>query len=283
ILTFISAIFDSTGNVFLKKLTKGIDTYSILLTFMISWTPVMIVLYLLSEPAKVTLLFLILSAAAAFLIIISNIIYIAAMRIGNLSLIMPLMSLTPFFVTIFSFFLNKEIPTPIGLFGIFLIVMGCYVLNIKNAKKGFLEPFKKIWSDKPAKMAVFSTILFAISLTIDKYNINLTNTFFYFSYKWIFTTLIFLIILTRVKINFKGIKENWKPVIASNGIKILAEILGMYAMGLYYVTYVTAVKRSSVLFDVLYGHFVFKEKETKQRLLGALVIVAGLIMIAFFS
>jgi drug/metabolite transporter (DMT)-like permease len=45
------------------------------------------------------------------------------------------------------------------------------------------------------------------------------------------------------------------------------------------VTQVIAIKRMSALLSVLMGHFIFGEKGLRERLLGAVIMVSGVVMI----
>ncbi len=283
LFSFVSAISQSTGNVFIKKLTSKLDIFSIFFSLFVFWTPIMICLLIFSKTSQLSILFIVLTFIAAILVLLGNIFYFMALKTAPLSLAMPVYALTPFFAMVFSIMINKEIPNIYGVVGTLLIVVGCYSLNLKATKNGIIAPLLKIFNDKGTRFAFFASLIFGISLTIDKFNIKMTNTFFYFSFKWIFLTFIFLVLLIKIKINFKGIKSNYKQVIESNFLSILSELLYMVALGMCFVAYVTAIKRSSVLFDVVYGHFIFKEKETKQRFIGASIIVIGLILITFFS
>jgi uncharacterized membrane protein len=46
---------------------------------------------------------------------------------------------------------------------------------------------------------------------------------------------------------------------------------------------VIAIKRMSIIIVVLYGAFVFGEKDMVRRLFGALLMVAGAVMIVLFE
>ena len=49
------------------------------------------------------------------------------------------------------------------------------------------------------------------------------------------------------------------------------------------VPYVISVKRTSALFSVLWGRRFFGEGEFKNRLVGAIIVVAGLVIIKLFG
>jgi len=46
---------------------------------------------------------------------------------------------------------------------------------------------------------------------------------------------------------------------------------------------VIAIKRMSIIIIVFYGGFVFREKEMLRRFSGALLMVAGAVMIVLFN
>ena len=48
------------------------------------------------------------------------------------------------------------------------------------------------------------------------------------------------------------------------------------------VAYMISVKRTSLIFSVLYGWLVFKEEHIRERLLGCMVMVIGVALITLF-
>ena len=59
----------------------------------------------------------------------------------------------------------------------------------------------------------------------------------------------------------------------------LVMIFHMTAISLTLVTYVIAIKRTSVIMSVLWGAIIFKEKGIKERLVGAVIMVLGVVLI----
>lgn len=57
-------------------------------------------------------------------------------------------------------------------------------------------------------------------------------------------------------------------------------IFQMQALTLTFVVRVIALKRTSVLMGVLFGHFIFKEKDIQERLLGAGIMILGVLFIS---
>ena len=48
------------------------------------------------------------------------------------------------------------------------------------------------------------------------------------------------------------------------------------------VAYMISVKRTSLIMSVFYGWALFKEEKIKERLLGSIVMLAGVILITAF-
>jgi len=53
------------------------------------------------------------------------------------------------------------------------------------------------------------------------------------------------------------------------------------AIGMIQVAYMISIKRLSLLFAILYGIFLFKEQNLRERLIGGIIIIAGATCIAF--
>ncbi len=47
------------------------------------------------------------------------------------------------------------------------------------------------------------------------------------------------------------------------------------------VPYVISLKRVAGLFSVIYGGFMFKEEHIKERLIGTIIMILGVVLIAF--
>ncbi|HML04313.1 MAG TPA: hypothetical protein VK426_00925 [Methanobacterium sp.] len=79
--------------------------------------------------------------------------------------------------------------------------------------------------------------------------------------------------------NFSSIKTDFKVLFPIGFFSALTIIFQMIAISLTLVTYVISIKRVSVVFGVLWGRFIFKEKGILERLTGTSVMVLGVILI----
>ena len=70
--------------------------------------------------------------------VFTNLIYMRAIKLSDLSITIPLITFTPLFMLITSPLILGEFPNLFGIAGIVLIVTGSYLLNFKEKKKGYL-------------------------------------------------------------------------------------------------------------------------------------------------
>jgi len=77
------------------------------------------------------------------------------------------------------------------------------------------------------------------------------------------------------------IRTNFVALLPIGVCAAATSIFQMVAISLTLVVYVIAIKRTSAIMSVLFGHFVFKEKGVRERLTGAVTMLAGVLCIAF--
>ena len=76
------------------------------------------------------------------------------------------------------------------------------------------------------------------------------------------------------------IAKQWKLLAVTGGFNAVGITFQMLALPLASVAQVIAVKRMSALLSVLFGHFFFGEKGMKARLLGASIMVSGVMIMS---
>lgn len=94
------------------------------------------------------------------------------------------------------------------------------------------------------------------------------------------TVILLPFFLFNSKNKVQQIRAGWRMLVlmgASSAFSVLAQ---MTAITLALVAYVISIKRLSTVFGVFWGWLLFKEKDVKERLAGALIMAAGIILIA---
>lgn len=212
---------------------------------------------------------------------VTAILYMKAIKLSDLSLTLPLVALTPLFMLVTSPLIVGEYPNFFDYIGILLIVAGSYLLNIKEKSKGYLAPFKALLDQPGPKLMLIVAFLWSIASNCDK--IGVTNSYPIF---WVFSlfgtmSVLLLPVLLHKTPNLGRQILKQLPMLAAMGfINATGVIFQMQALTLTFVVRVIALKRTSVLMGVLFGHFIFKEKDIQERLLGAGIMILGVLFIS---
>lgn len=209
------------------------------------------------------------------------ILYIKAIRLSPLSLSVPFMALSPVFIIVIAFFMLGELPDKSGLAGIFLIAAGAYILNVSATSEGFLGPLRAIKREKGSVLMIIVAIIYSVTSTVGKIAIQHSSPVFFGFFYPVILTIVFSIILS-IKGDIRKVTS--RPVLFLGiGFFIAIMVLSHFiAISMTDVAYMISVKRTSLIFSVIYGRFLFGEKNTGERLLGSVIMVAGVILITVF-
>ena len=212
---------------------------------------------------------------------VTTLLYIKAIKVSDLSLTVPLVALTPLFMLLTSPLIVGEYPNFFDYIGILLIVAGSYLLNIKEKSQGYLAPFKALLNEPGPKFMLIVAFLWSITSNFDKIGVkNSSPIFWLFSLFGTMTILLLPVLLQKTpNPGTKILKQ--LPMLATMGFfNAIGVLCQMQALTLTLVVQVIAIKRTSVLMGVLFGHFIFKEKDIQQRLLGAGIMILGVFFIS---
>lgn len=222
-------------------------------------------------------------AAALPLEIAATVLYIRAIQLSPLSLTMPFLAMTPLYLLASSFVILGEAPSPQGAAGVALIAAGAYLLNVHALKEGgLLAPFRAIAREPGSLMMMAVALIYAFTSDLGKLAILHSSPVFFAVFYWaLFSALLtpMALYLLRGRISARSAvteARRFLPIGFAQGSMV---VLHMVAISLTQVSYMIAVKRTSLLFAAGFGWFMFGEKNIRERLLGASVMFAGLVLI----
>jgi transporter family protein len=282
IYSILCAFSDALANLFNKQLVSkkqdpislsyfihGIGALSFLLIAILQSKKIF-------EVSPNLLLWIILTAISAAA---AGVIILVALKKGDLSLLSPIQTVTPLMVLVISIFFLSESPRPIGLAGIGLIVVGGIYLD-KDPKERFSSIIKRIFTYRPALLAVLAAMLYALAAVFDKGGLELTTAGLWalYIYSFIFIFLTPVVIIRKAQ-GIRKLSNNKTLLGAATLFSIGAVYLQLLAIQTKYVSYVLSIKRLSSLIAVLLAHYVLKEKRALFRLRGAIIMVIGAILI----
>ncbi len=286
-LSLFVAASSSTTNILTKKISKEVSPLRFLILYFGFIIPFDILLLLFLGGAPIVSssfhFFMILSIG---LDVVAFICSIKGIQLSDLSLIVPLSSFLPVFTLIFNAILFKEIPTPVKLFGIVLIVIGVYVLNLKDIRKGFLRPIQDVIFDRGAQLFLLANFIWSLTPIFQKQAVLATfpQTPAYISVVnsiGIFGILLLIILLKKQKISIPTIKK-YSPLFLLLGILGAASQFAAFtAFSLTNVAYPNAVFKLSTLITVVFGGVLLKEKNILSRLVATIIMLAGVILLIF--
>lgn len=280
--SLLSAFSLATADAFTKKVSD-VDDYILMLSRFLYASPfALLLLFFIAIPQLDSIFWLVLLLLIPFEVLL-QIFYVKAIRGAPLSLVMPFTSLTPVFMIFTSFVMLGELPSIVGFLGILIIVIGTYILNFKSLSKGILEPFKAIFREKSCVYMIIAAFLASISINLGKILVQKSSPLFVSAIYLPLFAIVFLIIaffksrksLVQLKTNF----WNFTPISLFFGLMVIFHNL---AITLVIAPYMISIKRTNSIFSVLYGWLLFKEKNIRTRLIGAVVMLigAGLIILS---
>jgi drug/metabolite transporter (DMT)-like permease len=220
--------------------------------------------------------------ANSVLYTVSIALYMKAISKSPLSLTLPMLSFTPAFMLLTGPLILGEFPKGSGILGIASIVIGAYVLNIKDVKKGLLSPFVSLAKERGPMYMLGVSLLWSITATLMKFSVNESSPVFAAVSLYLISAIIFSVfVFATKKVKVKEIKTNFKSLISVGFFVSVSEISLAYAFTLTLAVYAIAVKRLSILIGSFYGFKFFKEGEVAQRIAGSALMLLGIALIAF--
>jgi len=207
--------------------------------------------------------------------------YMKAIKTSPLSLTIPFLSLSPLFIILIAFVLLGELPDKSGLMGILLIAAGGYLLNIRATKEGLLGPIRAIRREKGSILMIIVALIYSITSTLGKVAVQHSSPLFFGAfYPLLLTIALSVLLAVRGRLT-QAVSRPFIFLVIGLFISIMV-LSHFKAISLIDVSYMISVKRFSLIFSVIYGKILFKETDTGERLMGSILMVAGVILITLF-
>ena len=272
----LSALFESLKDLISKQSLKQINPY------LVAWSLVLFALPLLWPLVWVQGFpnfgdqFSLALFAGGSINVVAMTLYIRAIQWSDLSLTVPLITLTPLFLLLTSPLIVQEYPTPSDTVGILLIVTGAYCINIRGNLKAIWSPFVSLWRDRGSRTMLLVAFMWSFSAAIDKIGVENSSPTF-----WVIALFSFIavgmlpIVLLKTPQPWMQLTRHWKLLAPIGIFQGLAVLVQMQAIQLTLVARVIAIKRMSALFSVIWGGLILKETGIRDRLFGTALMVLG--------
>ncbi len=280
ILAIATALCVATGDALTKKFFGRFSPYDMAIASSIYSLPFLIVYIFFIPIPQLDTVFWWIACILIPLDTFAFYLYMKAIKLSPLSLSIPFLSFTPVFMILTGFIVLEEVPNSWGIIGIGFVVAGSYLLNVTQVKYGYFAPFRAILREPGSILMLVVAFIYSFLAVLGKKAIQHSSPLFFgffFLAALDITILIFFPFLEKIR---------WRDILKvpvkglSVGLMLfLHALFHCLAINMIEAVYMIAVKRMSILFSVVYGWILFKEADIGARMLGALLMFAGVVFI----
>lgn len=281
LLGITSGLFVALQNMISKKALEGVDHYLVAFAYAALSLPYFLVALLWTGLPPLNPTFWWAATGTSILNVIGIVLLMKALSIGELSLTLPFLSFTPIFLILTSNLMLGESTGLMGIAGIVLIVAGTYVLEMRK-EKGIAGPFRAFLKNRGGQLVLLVALIYAITSNLDKAAVQNSNPFARnIIVLAIMALILFPLAWFKSKQKLAAMRSKFWILLLAGLFVALTLLVQMNAFTLNIVPYIVSLKRTSALFSVILGFITFKERNVKPKLLGAALMVSGVLLIAF--
>ena len=205
--------------------------------------------------------------------------YTQAIKHGELSKILPIQSLKPLMAMLFAWILLAETPSQPGIAGIAVIVLGIYVLHLKQRR--LHNPLRPFIEDRRSLYMLLGVISVSIMLTLDKIAMQESNAVFYSLVNTLIGSAVLYacaLLAREPKVQLR--KRRLGTFIQVGALQSVTSTAYLMALAIGPVAYVSAVRSSSVMMAAGLGIVYLKETLTRPKIAAFALIIFGSALLA---
>lgn len=223
----------------------------------------------------------------AFLIpleMLAMLFYVLAIRDAPLYQTLPYLAFTPVFNILTGWLILGEQVSLLGSMGICLVVIGTYLLNIeqlnKNGKRIWFEPFRAILIQQGSRRMLLAAMIYSVTSVGGKAAMQYVGPMSFGALYFVILaiTTLFVVGIIRPR-ELKILTSNFRGHLLVGIFMAAMIITHFWALSLIETAYMIAVKRTSLLFGILFGYFMFKEHGLTRNFSSASLMVMGVALI----
>lgn len=201
--------------------------------------------------------------------------YMKSLELAESTLVLPFQSFTPVFIPPIASLMIDETYSKQGLLGIVLVVLGSFLFFKNNNHRNKAEK-------KAILYMIYTAVMYAFSSVLGRYVIlKISPLFFSASYMFVLSLVLTPYFIRKYRAQgFFKIKRTLIPAFVLGFITALAVITHSVSLLEIESGYMISLKRTSVIFSVLLGYIILREKtKIKERFSGAFLMMIGVFII----
>lgn len=207
-----------------------------------------------------------------------------ALRHMDVSVVIPLANISIIFTAALGVFALGEWLSLPKFFGIGLIVVGAYLLEINHGHLDWLYPFKEFYSSRYLHYLLFGSIAISVAAVFDRVALKEIDviSFMFFSHVFLAANCLLIYIFLHKEPVSKAVAEARSALgwaLSFSISRLISAFLFAYAISLVYVSLAYALKRMSTLVSVFLAGKIFNEKHIEWKIFASLLMVAGAMFI----
>ncbi len=203
-------------------------------------------------------------------------------EIGEFSSVFSMILLTPVFTILTSFIFLGERANIIGIGGIILTIVGLWTVGRTPAAEGYVDGHPRKNNHAGNLYGIIVALIFSVSVNFDKLAIRYSDIFFFSASVMALLAILnafYLASVARLDLSFSRAHQriaDMKAPMLLGVISAFAQIAHAGAISSGLVSYTLAIKRTGIIFGILWGWLFFHEKNARQKLLGILIAFCGI-------
>lgn len=275
----VGAVVTLTSKIALRRVSASLFTWSLFALPL----PALAILSLWSRPQDVRPAFWTGTFLSALVFVFSKTLSSHSIKTNHLSKIMPLNNLGALFTYFFGLLLISETVRPLSLLGIFVTVLGTYLLNVETAREGFLQPLKILIKDKGSLAFIAAVVLASLSGVFDKIGLKgmaPESPGLALLAENLFMTVFLTFYLVRTEKGWlRELKNNFGSLLSISLVYTFSSYLTFAGFLGGPVALVSTVKRLQIFFVLILGYLFLKDKPPKHAWLATAVMLVGILLI----
>ncbi len=282
VMALISSVALSLRELSLKKAGKGLSTAYLSWSLNFFTFFMMLGIMILSRNShSFTWPFLRILLLAAVMDTMATLLYLGAIKQGDLSKTIPMLCFIPVVQLFVTPVLVNENLSITGMAGVLVVVAGSYILNIEN-RDGIFSPIKNIVQNKSSLMMLATACIWGVSSSFHKIGIQQTNALYFGACEIGLIAMFLFPLAMKAEKKLFSIGKIQKALVPA--VFSTFAVLSYYmAIDLGPVAYVSSVRRLAVLFTMITGIMILKEKARRTGLTGGIVMITGAMIICLYG